>query len=230
MKFSEKPSWNSKSRIYFGIGIDRRLKSRIMTNSHLVLSNRLAIGNSGNFQSCFSRSSLCDLYFEYEKEQTILLIINTVKLAREKLPAKAASKLIRRLKYLRIQAKISAGNDCLRFLRVTGGNLPAPAGNSHEVFIIRVRADFFKPRDVSFYPVPNTLTKVTVYFLRSQWWTFQIWFCSKSVEVFFADSSNQYPKKPLAEKVFTTIKRSGTGCCHLNLKGKKLLNGSYRAT
>ena len=82
----------------------------------------------------------------------------TVKLARAKLPAKAA------------------GNDCLRFLRVTGGNLPAPACNSHEVFIIRVRADFFKPRDVSFYPVPNTLTKVTICFLWSQWWTFQIWF------------------------------------------------------
>ena len=37
-----------------------------------------------------------------------------------------------------------------------------PAGNSHEVFIVRVRTDFFKPRDVSFYPVPNTLTKVTI--------------------------------------------------------------------
>ena len=61
-----------------------------------------------------------------------------------------------------MQAKISAGTDCLRFLRVTGGNLPAPAGNSHEIFIVRVRADFFKPRDVSFYPVGNTLTKVTI--------------------------------------------------------------------
>ena len=60
-----------------------------------------------------------------------------------------------------MQAKISAGTDCLWFLRVTGGNLPEPAGNSHEVFIVRVRADFFKPRDVSFYPVGNTLTKVT---------------------------------------------------------------------
>ena len=33
-------------------------------------------------------------------------------------------------------------------MRVTGGNLPAPAGNSHEGFIVRVPADFFKPRDV----------------------------------------------------------------------------------
>ena len=108
-----------------------------------------------------------------------------------------------------MQAKISAGTDCLRFLRVTGGNLHAPAGNSHEVFIVRVRADFFKPRDVSFYPVPNTLTKVTICCLWSQWWTLQIWFCSKKVEVFLAGSSNRYPKKQLAEKVFTTIKMIG---------------------
>ena len=108
-----------------------------------------------------------------------------------------------------MQAKISAGTDCLRFLRVTGGNLPAPAGNSLEVFIVRVRADFFKPRDVSFYPVGNTLTKVTICCLWSQWWTLQIWFCSKNVEVFLAGSSNRYPKKHLAEKVFTTIKMIG---------------------
>ena len=120
-----------------------------------------------------------------------------------------------------MQAKISAGTDCLRFLRVTGRNLPAPAGNSHEVFIFRVRADFFKPRDVSFYPVPNTLTKVTICFLWSQWWTFQIRFCSKSVEVFFAGSSNQYPKKSLAEKVFTTIKKIVNWLLSLKSKEEK---------
>ena len=48
-----------------------------------------------------------------------------------------------------MQAKISAGTDGLRFLRITGGNLPAPAGNLREAFIVRVREDFFKPRDVS---------------------------------------------------------------------------------
>ena len=118
-----------------------------------------------------------------------------------------------------MQAKISAGIDCLRFLRVTVGNLPAPAGNSHEVFIVRVRADFFKPRDVSFYPVPNTLTKVTTCCLWSQWWTLQNWFCSKNVEVFLAGSSNRYPKKQLAEKVFTTIKMIGNWL--LSLKSKQ---------
>ena len=78
-----------------------------------------------------------------------------------------------------MQAKISAGTDCLRSPRVTGGNLPAPAGNSHECLILRVRVVSFKPRDVSFYPVSNTLTKVTTCCLWSQWWTLQIWFCSK---------------------------------------------------
>ena len=68
----------------------------------------------------------------------------TVKLARAKLPAKAAGKLISMKKYLRMQTKISAGNDCLRFPLVTGGNLPEPAGNSHEVFVFRVRADFYQ--------------------------------------------------------------------------------------
>ena len=52
-----------------------------------------------------------------------------------------------------------------------------------------------KPRDVSFYPVGNTLTKVTICCLWSQWWTLRIWFCSKNVEVFLAGSSNRYPKK-----------------------------------
>ena len=35
--------------------------------------------------------------------------------------------------YMQMQAKFSAGNDCLRFPHVTGGNLPAPAGNLCEV-------------------------------------------------------------------------------------------------
>ena len=41
-----------------------------------------------------------------------------------------------------MQAQIFAGNDYLRFPQVTGGNLPAPAGNLREAFIDLVRADF----------------------------------------------------------------------------------------
>ena len=122
-----------------------------------------------------------------------------------------------------MQAKISAGADCLRFLRVTGGNLPAPAGNSHEVFILRLRADFFKPRDVSFYPVLNSLTKVTICCLWSQPWTLQIWICSKNNEVFLAGFSNRYPKKQLAEKVFTTIKMIGNWLLWLQSKEETTL-------
>ena len=121
-----------------------------------------------------------------------------------------------------MQAKISAGTDCLRFLRLTGGNLLAPAGNSHEVFIVRVRADFFKPRDVSFYPVPNTLTKVTICCLWSQWWTLQIWFCSKKTWTVHCWLFKPLSRKHSSLKKFSLpSKRSRTGCCHLNIKRKQ---------
>ena len=97
-----------------------------------------------------------------------------------------------------MQAKISAGNDRLRFPQVTGGNFPAPAGKLHEAFIVPVRSAFFKgkgERHVSFYPVPNTLTKITTCCFWSQWWTLQYWFCFKKVGLFLAGSSNRYPKK-----------------------------------
>ena len=97
-----------------------------------------------------------------------------------------------------MQAKISTGNDCLLFPQVNGGNFPAPAGKLGEAFIVPVRSDFFKgkkERDVSFYPVPNTLTTVTTCCFWSQWWTLKIWFCFKRVGLFLAGSSNRYPKK-----------------------------------
>ena len=42
--------------------------------------------------------------------------------------------------------------------------------------------------------------------------------------MFFAGSSNQYPKKPLAEKVFTTIKMIGNWLMSLKSKEEKTLN------
>ena len=59
-----------------------------------------------------------------------------------KLPAMAAGNLFRRQSYPRMQAKISAGNDCLRFPQLTGGNLIAAAGILVKAFIVRVRAIF----------------------------------------------------------------------------------------
>ena len=47
--------------------------------------------------------------------------------------------------------------------------LPPPAGNLLETSIVRVRADYFKSWDVSFYPVPNNLTEETTCCLWSQW-------------------------------------------------------------
>ena len=89
----------------------------------------------------------------------------SVKLVRAKLPAMAAGIQYCRQNYVRMQAKISAGNDCLRFPQVTGGNLPALAGNLGETFIVRVRAVILKSRDASFCPVPNTLTEATTFCL-----------------------------------------------------------------
>ena len=64
-----------------------------------------------------------------------------------------------------MQAKISGGNDYLPFPQVIGGNLPESASSLREVFIVRVRAEIIKLRDVSFYPVSDTLTRVTNSFL-----------------------------------------------------------------
>ena len=80
----------------------------------------------------------------------------------------AAGKNLRRL---RLPA-LSGGNDSLRYPQVTDGNFPAPAGNLGEAFIVPVKSAFFKKKgekDVSFYPVPNTLTKVTTCCFSSQW-------------------------------------------------------------
>ena len=53
----------------------------------------------------------------------------------------AVGKLFHRFKYLRMQAKISSGNDYLRFPQVIGRNLSASAINLHESFIVRVRVE-----------------------------------------------------------------------------------------
>ena len=66
-----------------------------------------------------------------------------------------------------------------------------------------------------FYPVPNTLTKVTIRCLWNQWWTLQIWFCSKNVQLFLAGFSNRYPRKNSSlKKSSLTSNWSGTGYCH----------------
>ena len=46
----------------------------------------------------------------------------------------AAGKIVSQVKLPAGAGKSLRRYRCLRFPRVTGGNLPAPAGNSHEVF------------------------------------------------------------------------------------------------
>ena len=88
-------------------------------------------------------------------------------MARAKLPDMAESKLFRRLNYMRMQVKFSAGNDYMQFPQVTSRNLTAPAGNLREAPTVRVRVDFFKPSDISPYPVPKNLTKINNCCLKS---------------------------------------------------------------
>ena len=52
-----------------------------------------------------------------------------------------------------MQAKMSAGNDCLRFPQVTGGNFPAPVGKLGEAFIVPAMSAFFKRKGEKFYSV-----------------------------------------------------------------------------
>ena len=50
-------------------------------------------------------------------------------------------------------AKISAGNDCLRFPQVTGGNFPAPAAKIGEAFIVPVKSAFFRGKGIGTLPL-----------------------------------------------------------------------------
>ena len=110
-----------------------------------------------------------------------------------------------------MQAKISAGNDCLRFSQVTGRNFPAPADKLGEAFIVPVRSAFLEgegERHVSFYPVPNSLTKVTTCCFWSQWWTLQK---SWTVPCWFFKPL--YKKNSSLKKSSLPSKWSRTGYC-----------------
>ena len=114
-----------------------------------------------------------------------------------------------------MQAKLSTGNDCLWFPHVTDRNSPAPTGNLHEAFIVPVRADLFKPRDVSLYPASNNSTNVITCRLWSQWYTLQSLFCSKKNWTVPCWLFKPLSKKHSSlKKSSLPSKWSGTGCCH----------------
>ena len=45
---------------------------------------------------------------------------------------------------MQMQAKLSTGDRCVRFLLVTSGNLSAPADNLRKASTVHVRVDFLK--------------------------------------------------------------------------------------
>ena len=109
-------------------------------------------------------------------------------------------------------AKISAGNDSLRFPQVTGGIFPSPAVKLGEAFIVPFKSAFFKKRrekDVPFYPVANTLTKVTTCCFEVNGEPFKFDFVSKKLICSLLALQSLIQKKQLAEKIFTTIKLIG---------------------
>ena len=63
---------------------------------------------------------------------------------------------------MQMQAKFSAGNDCLRLRQLISRYLPALAYNFPEAFTVHVRVVFFQPGVTSFDPVPKNLLKVNI--------------------------------------------------------------------
>ena len=108
-----------------------------------------------------------------------------------------------------MQAEISAGNDCLRFPQVTCGNSHAPVGNLQEAFIVRVRADFLKPRDASFYRVPNTLIEVTLAAFEVNGKLFKFDSVPKKLDSSLLALQSVIQKIHLNEKFFTIAKMIG---------------------
>ena len=127
-------------------------------------------------------------------------------MARAKLSAMAAGILFCRKIYPWMESKISAGTNCLQFPQVTGGNLPAPAGNLGESFIVRgnfqTQGRFLlsssKHFDESNHLLPLTsMVNPSNLILLQRSWTVLV------------GSSNSFPKKLLNGSVFTTIKMIG---------------------
>ena len=89
------------------------------------------------------------------------------------------------------------------FAQVTiAGGFPTHAAKLRDAFFVPVKSAFFKPRDVSLYPVSNSLTKVTICCLGGHWWTLQNWFCSEKVWTVHRCLLNASSKKPIEWKFF----------------------------
>ena len=110
-----------------------------------------------------------------------------------------------------IQATFFTGEDCLQFLQVIGGILPAPAGDLRETSFVRATVEFFKTRDLYFYPIPNNLTKVTTYCLWNEWKILRNWFSSEKGGLLIVGCSIRCPKNR-PHSLWQNW--PGTDCCH----------------
>ena len=104
----------------------RNLSVWLFICCHFCVFSILFVSYWGPMEAMLSSWVLSNGPFWAHKLRAFNLKHNTVRLACANLTAMVAGKLFRRC--LQMQAKISAGNDCLRFPQVTGENLPAPEG------------------------------------------------------------------------------------------------------
>ena len=117
-----------------------------------------------------------------------------------------------------MQAKISAGNDCLRFLRVTGGNLPAPAGKLGEAFYCSGQVGFFQRERGK----ARFLLSSSKHFEQSNHFLLLKSMVNPSNLILFRKSWSVpcclfkplYKKNSLLKKSSLPSKWSGTGYCH----------------
>ena len=82
-------------------------------------------------------------------------------------------------------------------------------GYLREAIIVRVRADFLKPRDTSFHPVPNTLTEVTIAAFEVNGKPSESDSVPKELDCSFLALQSVIQKKHLNEKFFTIAKLIG---------------------
>ena len=125
-----------------------------------------------------------------------------------------AGKLFRSWKYLRMQAKISADNDCLRFLQVTGGKLLHP-----QVIFVKtslflsgrlfsnLRTFFFS--SVEQFDQCNHLLPLRSMVNPSKMIPFQ-----KKLDCSLSAFQSVIRKNFSLKNFSTSPKRLGSGCCH----------------
>ena len=129
-----------------------------------------------------------------------------------------------------MQAKISTGNNYVRFPQVIGGYLPASASKLRNFFVVDVKRVFIKLRDVSFYPVSNSdennhllplksMLNLSKLILFQKMWTVQCWLFNPLSEKNTASWQLLQKRKKDRKSTFVTFSLYS----HLSSKGKMLI-------